>query len=106
MRHASRRFGEQMTMKYWIVFTAVFACAMPGAFFAGDAAFAHDPLRDEPDHEHGNLQQQQSLSVVRQLVLKFRETGDDRFLDAAWATVEPELESQSHRPDTDRKSVV
>lgn len=87
-------------MKYSIVLIAIGACAMPGAFFAGDAALAHDPLRDEPDHGHGDLQQQESLSVVRQLVLKFRETGDDRFLDAAWATVGPVLESQSHRPDT------
>ncbi len=78
------------------------------ALLANAPALGHDPLRDEHksahgDHHsehHGNSQHRTTRSDVRALVVIFRKTGDDQYLDDAWALLEPALAAASPDPET------
>ena len=78
------------------------------AILASVPALGHDPLKDERDREHSNhhnVHQEKSyhranLPKVRALVVSFRETGDDHYLDNARALLEPTLESATRDPET------
>lgn len=71
---------------------------------------AHDPKRDEHDHaghqtDHSLEDRREAsrsvdLATVRSLVITFRESGDDRSLDEAWALLEPAIESETRDPET------
>ncbi len=73
-------------------------------------SLAHDPLRDQHDQhdQHGDVavehllaaSNRTDLAAVRTLILSFRETGDDRWLDHAWSLLEPAIESGSVNPET------
>ncbi len=88
--------------------TIVTCIASLTAILASVPALSHDPLSDEhgrqhSDHrtEHQNKSSQRvNLADVRALVVSFRETGDDRHLDAAWTLLEPALESAPPDPET------
>lgn len=88
--------------------TIVTCIASLTAILASVPALSHDPLRDEHDRQHSNhhtehqnkSSQRVNLADVRALVVSFRETGDDRNLDAAWTLLEPALESASADPAT------
>lgn len=97
-------FGNCMTA--WQV-TLLFASLASSVM-----ATAHDPLRDDADHNHhepihashGDHIESHSTDVasVRSLVVSFRETGDDRYLDEAWLLLEPALGA----PTTDSETLV
>lgn len=81
--------------------------AMLAAILTSVAAFGHDPLKENHAQQHGvhndrsdPSQQSFNVSGARALVVSFRETGDDRYLDQAWALLEPELRSAAVEPDT------
>jgi len=77
-------------------------------FLANAPALGHDPLRDEHKSAHGDhnsehrssSRQRTTLSDVRALVVYFRESGDDRYLDSAWALLQPALAATSPEPET------
>ena len=86
--------------------TILMCMALLVAVLASVPAFGHDPLSDEHERQHSdhhsehdnNSRQRVNLSDVRALIVSFRETGDDRYLDEAWTLLEPALESAS--PDS------
>lgn len=90
-------------------FAAILMCtATVTAILASAPALGHDPL--ENDHErqhstdhighHNRSDELVDLSDVRAMVVFFRETGDDRYLDDAWTILEPALEAGSTHPET------
>ena len=74
-------------------------------------AHAHDPLSEEHDRHHVEKHRgehaahrveadhSRNLAVARQLVVSFRETGDDGALDEAWALLKPVLKSEIRSPE-------
>lgn len=51
-------------------------------------------------HEHDKVQQASDRSTaVRELLTRFREEGDDAYLEAAWDRIEPALEESAADPD-------
>jgi Flp pilus assembly protein TadD len=71
----------------------------------GGTTFAHDPLREDDEHDHDiayyvTTSSRPDIARVRSLVLSFRETGDDRELDEAWTILEPALEGLTDDPET------
>ena len=88
---------------------ALMMCAVTlAAILASVPAMGHDPLQDDHDLEHGLRHHDHdiasparaNLSDVRALVVSFRETGDDRHLDAAWTLLKPALGSAAPDPET------
>lgn len=72
-------------------------------------ARAHDPLHSKRGHAHDTdhpvshvLLAAADIGKARALVLAFRETGDDRNLDKAWAELSPALD----RPGVDAETLV
>ncbi len=69
-------------------------------------SLAHDPLRGDHDtHSHGVTRAQPNHvgpTRVRDWIVEFRKTGDDRFLEEAWASLEPGLDS----PGTDEETLI
>ncbi len=67
-------------------------------------SFAHDPLRDEQEYNHGEhrgeSERSTELAEARALIVSFRETGDDRRLDEAWTLLESAIESETRDPET------
>ncbi len=76
-------------------------------FSLSEQANAHDPLHED-DHAghrthkavHHDAQPIVDLARIRSLILAFRRTGDDRNLDAAWATLTPALEESIIKSET------
>ena len=60
------------------------------AALVSSPAFAHD-LHDEYDGKHTTAQF--GSADITALLQAFRETGDDEYLDRAWALVEPRLKA-------------
>lgn len=67
------------------------------AALIGSSALAHD-VHDAHDEAHALVQTEAPDTTA--LVKAFRETGDDEFLDRAWALIEPQLEARPDDADT------
>lgn len=78
--------------------------ALASAMLAGVSAEGHDPLDDVQHNaaQHNDYYQASTQSVdladIRSMVIKFRETGDDRQLDEAWKILQPSIEAGSADP--------
>lgn len=85
---------------------ALFLCvAALAALLANSPALAHDPLRDEHkiahhERQHSDSRRHETLANVRALIVQFRKTGDDQFLDRAWTLLQPALGAASPTPET------
>lgn len=94
-----------------------FIAPLFGVIFAtlGSPAYAHDPLEDDSEqeqHHHKDHHDEYSelnasnyrrdVAAARELVLAFRETGDDQSLDEAWELLEPAVKSAT----SDSESLV
>ncbi len=72
-----------------------------------EPAVAHDPLHGD-DHDshrisnsvHHEVLQVVDLTRVRSLVLAFRRSGDDSYLDAAWTELAPAIQESTSDPET------
>ncbi len=90
------------------VTTVLMCTATAAAILASAPALGHDPLEDEHERQHDahhnghhtSSDELANLSDVRAMVVSFRETGDDRYLDDAWTILEPALEAGSPDPET------
>ncbi len=89
--------------------TSLLMCtATAAAILASAPALGHDPLEDEHERKHdahhnghhNSSDELANLSDVRALVVSFRETGNDRYLDDAWTILEPALQAGSPDPET------
>ncbi len=72
-----------------------------------EPAVAHDPLQEDDHHGyrkgvagHHESHRSVDLTQVRSLVLAFRESGDDRNLDAAWVELAPAFQESTIDPET------
>lgn len=82
--------------------TALPLVALLSALLVSAPVLGHDPLREthrreHHDHvvDHGNDGiQRDDVSKVRALVISFRETGDDRYLDEAWEILSAALATE------------
>ncbi len=100
--------GDSVMRTKHTVTTVLMCTVTAAAILASAPVLGHDPLEDGHERQHNahqnghhnNSDELVNLSDVRAIVVSFRETGDDRYLDDAWTILEPALEAGSPHPET------